>query len=101
MGDVVLKDEGGVSYSYENIKTQGWLDGHTSGLEAAAVWIRAKATALFEAGKYDEARQLREMAVKMVGELRPQMERASREYEKECPDVIEVQGPIAPRRKAR
>ncbi len=34
--DTILTEGTGVRYSYDNLKTQGWLDGHSSGLMAAA-----------------------------------------------------------------
>jgi hypothetical protein len=87
--DTILTDEAGVRHSYDNLRTQGWLDGHASGLDAAAEFLRERAVKLFRDGKDDEAVQLRRLAGEMVKELRPQMEERSKEHAKTHPIVIE------------
>ena len=87
--DTILTDEAGVRHSYDNLRTQGWLDGHASGLDAAAEFLRERAVKLFREGKDDEATRLRRLAEEMVKALRPQMERRSKEHAKNHPIVIE------------
>jgi hypothetical protein len=87
--DTILTDEDNVRYSYDNLKTQGWLDGHVSGLNAAAEYLRELAVALFRDGKDDKATYLRRMAEDMVAALRPQMEKRSKDHAKEFPIIIE------------
>jgi hypothetical protein len=87
--DVILTDEAGVRYSYENLRTQGWLDGHASGLESAADFLLDRAVKLFRDGKDDEAVRLRRLAEEMVKDLRPQMERNSEAHVQNHPIVIE------------
>lgn len=86
--DTILTDDKDVKYSYDNLKTQGWLNGHASGLEAAAEWLGERAVKLFRDGKDDEATRLRRMAEDMVKELRPQMEARAKTHEKEFPIII-------------
>ncbi len=91
MADAILTDESGASYSLENIKTQGWLDGHVSGLDAAVNWLGDRAVSLFRDGKYDDAKALRDMAGDMDRALRPGMEDRARRHEREFPMQIEVE----------
>ena len=65
----MLTDEKGRRYSYDNIQTQSWLDGHLHGMEAAAGWLKRRASRLFEAGRDDEAVVLRNMVNDMLSEL--------------------------------
>ena len=87
--DTILTDEAGVRYSYDNLRTQGWLDGHASGLVAAVEFLRERAVKLFRDGKDDEATRLRRLSEEMVKNLRPQMEERSKEHAKNHPIVIE------------
>lgn len=87
--DTILTDDADVRYSYDNLRTQGWLTGHVSGLDAAAEFLREKAVALFRAGRDDEATRLRRLADEMVKELRPQMEQRAKQHAKEHPIIIE------------
>ncbi|HSX22848.1 MAG TPA: hypothetical protein VLE97_08765 [Gaiellaceae bacterium] len=87
--DVILTDESDVRYSFSNIKTQGWLNGHTSGLDAAVGWLKERAVKLFRDGKDDAATNLRKLADQMDRELRPDMEARAKRHEKEFPAVIE------------
>lgn len=88
--DTILTDEADVRYSYGNIKTQGWLSGHASGLDAAE-YLRERAVKLFRDGKDDEATRLRRLAEDMVKELRPHMEKRAKDHAKEHPAVIEAE----------
>lgn len=89
--DTILTDDADVRYSYDNLRTQGWLDGHISGLNAAAEYLRELAVTLFRDGKDDKAVYLRRMADDMVNALRPQMEKRSKDHAKECPIIIEAE----------
>jgi hypothetical protein len=45
--DTILTDETGVRHAYDNLRTQGWLDGHASGLDDAAEFpVRASREAV-------------------------------------------------------
>jgi hypothetical protein len=89
--DTILTDEADVRYSYDNIRTQGWLSGHASGLDAAAEYLHERAVKLFRDGKDEEATRLRRLAEDMVKELRPQMEKRTKDHAKEHPAVIEAE----------
>jgi hypothetical protein len=85
--DTILTDDADVRYSYDNLKTQGWLSGHSSGLDQAAAFICERAVALFRAGKDDEASRMRRLAEDMVKELRPQMEQRTKDHAKNHPII--------------
>lgn len=87
--DVILTDESDVRYSFSNIKTQGWLNGHTSGLDAAVSWLKERAVTLFREGKDEAATNLRKLADQMDRELRPDMEARAKRHEREFPAVVE------------
>jgi len=86
--DTILKDEDDVKYSYDNMRTQGWLDGHVSGLEAAVAWLRERAIELFRKGSDEEATRLRKLSEEMLKELGPRMEASAKRHEKDHPIVI-------------
>jgi hypothetical protein len=86
--ETLLTDEDGTKYSYENIKTQGWLIGHTSGLDAAINYLKDRAVELFRDGKDDAAIGCRRLAEAMDKALRPDMERNSKRHEKEFPAIV-------------
>ena len=89
MADTILTDEADVRYSFDNIKTQGWLDGHVSGLDAAVGWLKERAVALFREGKDEAASSLRRTADAMDRALRSDMEQRAKRHSKEFPAVIE------------
>lgn len=66
MADTILTDAADVRYSFDNIRMQGWLDGHAPGLSAAATWIKERAVVLFREGKDEAARDLRRLAEDMA-----------------------------------
>lgn len=90
--DTILTDKANVRYSYDNLKTQGWLEGHTNGLDAAAEYLRERAVKLFRDGKDAEATRLRSLADDMVKELRPQMEKRATDHAKIHPIIIKGNG---------
>jgi len=84
-------DDAGVSCSSDDLdrlKTQGWLEGQVVGLEAAAAYVRERAVALFRAGEDEDAKEMRDLADMMVSALRPKMENAAEDHDKEFPSVI-------------
>ena len=87
--DLILKDDDGVRWSYDNIHTQGWLEGHAPGLDAAVGYLKKRAVALFESGKDEEATTMRKLAEEMHKALRPTMEAAALRHSKEHPTVVE------------
>jgi hypothetical protein len=84
----ILTDAEGIRYSYDNLRTQGRLDGHASGLDAAVEFLQEHSVKLFRAGKDDEATRLRRFAEEMAKELRPGMEKRAREHAKDHPIVL-------------
>lgn len=52
MADITLTDDADVRYSFENIRTQGWLNGHASGLSVAVEWIKERAVVLLLLERY-------------------------------------------------
>jgi len=91
VADTILTDEGDVRYSFENIRTQGWLNGHASGLDAAVGWLKERAVVLFREGKDEAATNLRKLADDMDRALRPTMEQRAKRHEREFPAVIEAE----------
>jgi len=89
MSDTIMRDESGVRYSYDNIKTQGWLNGHTSGLDAAVSWLKERAIVLFRDGKYDAAISMRKLADDMHAALYEDMEERASRHQDEFPAVVE------------
>jgi len=89
VADTILTDEDGVRYSFDNIKTQGWLNGHASGLSAATDWLKERAVTLFRDGKDEAATNLRKLADDMQRALLPVMEQRAQRHEREFPYVIE------------
>ncbi len=89
--DLILhSDESEERYSYDNICTQHWLEGHAPGLEAGAAWLREKAVELFREGKDSEATAMRRLAEQMLKALKPEMEARAERHGKEHPEVVEV-----------
>ena len=91
MADTILVDESDVRYSFDNIRTQGWLRGHSSGLDAAVEWLKERAVVLFREGKDEPARDLRRLADDMARALRPAMEQRAERHAREFPAVVETE----------
>lgn len=91
MADTILTDESDVRYSFDNIRTQGWLNGHASGLSAAVEWLKERAVVLFREGKDESATNLRKLADDMDRALRPVIEQRAKRHEREFPAVIEAE----------
>jgi hypothetical protein len=86
--DIILKDDEGVRYSYSNLKTQGWLNGHSSGLDKSVEWLLERAATLFRERKHEEAVKLQRLADDMAKELRGPMELRAKEHEREFPVIV-------------
>lgn len=71
--DTILTDEDGNRYSYERIKTQGWLNGHVLGAEAIVDWLKNKAVDMFKAGRHDEAAKMQLLAVEAAKAVIPKL----------------------------
>jgi hypothetical protein len=90
VADTILTDDADIRYSFENIRTQGWLNGHVSGLDAAVEWLKERVL-LFREGKDEAAVNLRRLADDMDQALRPVMEKRAKQHAREFPAVIEAQ----------
>lgn len=88
--DLRLVTSDGVPYSYENIRTQGWLDGHRPGIEMAAGWFRERAVELFRCGLDERARELRQLAETMEKELYTKVDLRSAEHRTDHPEMLVV-----------
>ena len=89
--DTVLRDEANVSYSYDNLKTQGYLEGHAQGLDRAAGYLREKAGEFFQRGDDGKATLLRGLADELVAKVRPDLVRAAKEHEENHPVVLDAE----------
>lgn len=87
--DLILSDDGGGRYSFENLRTQGWLDGHAPGLEAGAVWLNDQATELFKKGDHEAAIKMQKLSREMVAAVKPVLEASAKRHEKEHPYQLE------------
>lgn len=88
--DTILRDAEGVRYSYDNIKTQGWLDGHEPGAEVIAGIIKERAVKSFAEGRDKEAVFLRSLAEEIVDKHIPAMKARAKKNEKDHPEVMEA-----------
>jgi hypothetical protein len=76
--DAILKDAKGVRHSYDNIKTQGFLEGHAPGARAVISFIKEKATKAFVEDNDKEAMLLRSLAKEIENRLvQPMLNRAT------------------------
>lgn len=87
--DTILTDEDGKRYSYDNLRTQGWLEGHESGLDHVVTYLNELAVDEFRRRNLDKATQLQNLADKLLKELRPAMRQRASEHAKEFPIVLE------------
>lgn len=87
--DTILVDaDTGERFSFDNLATQKWLNGHAPGAERAVRWLAELAVERFQQGKDEEAKLLRETAAKMQNILVPQLKREAQNHEKEYPFVL-------------
>jgi len=80
---------GRLAAEYDNLRTQGWLDGHMSGLDAAAAFLIERAVQWFREGKDHDASRLRYLALEMLEKLRPEMEERSKQHAQDHPILIQ------------
>jgi ribosomal protein S26 len=88
MSDTILKDDEGQTYSYDNIKTQGWVDGHVAGAQCVAAFLREKAVAAFSAKKDVEAKLFRELADEVIAAVVPDLQRKAEQHMKRHPERL-------------
>lgn len=83
-----MKGDDGKVYSYENIKTQGYLNGHAPGVDAAAEYLTGLAVELFKKGQDSAATAMRKLAEDVKKNVKPELEARAKRHEKEFPDVV-------------
>lgn len=91
--DTILKDENGVLYSYDNIKTQAWLDGHEPGIEQVAHILLERSKALFALKKDDDAVLLRNLS----DEIKETAKAARAHAKKHADEYPEIVVPVSRR----
>jgi hypothetical protein len=87
--DTVLKDANGVKYSYDNIGTQGFLEGHAPGAQAVIIFIKEKATKAFSEDNDKEAMLLRSLAKEIEKNIVPPMLRRASTHKIDYPEKVE------------
>ena len=87
-GDTFMKDDEGTVYSYDNLTTSNWLQGHLGGLDACVAYLKKKAVDLFTTGKDSEAVAIRKLAELMDTDLRPGMFKSISDFKAEHPDEV-------------
>ena len=88
--DTILKDYLGARYSYDNIKNQGWLDGHMGGTDQVIAFINAKAVSLFSQRKHEAAREMQNLGDEILRDVRSAQETRAKEHRKEYPEILKV-----------
>jgi hypothetical protein len=91
--DVILTDDDGVRWSRDNLSTNAWLRGHFPGAEAFHQKLLERARRLFDDGKYDEAKTLRELSIAVLRELQPELDRAVAQHKQNYPTQISDEEP--------
>ena len=86
---ILVDEETGEKFSFETLSTQKWLDGHVQGAERAVKWLAELATERFQHAKDEEAKLLRDVAVKMQNTLVPLLKKEAREHAEEYPFRVE------------
>lgn len=86
--DTELRDPEGNIWSFENIKTQGYLDGHLGGLERCIQFLEQKSVELFKRRKHQAAISLQEIAVEMSGALNAEMRDACAKHMRQHPEKL-------------
>jgi hypothetical protein len=84
----ILKDAEGVRYSYENIMTQGWLEGHAPGAEFIAGIINVRAQKCFSEGNDKDAFLLRSLAREILDLHVPTMKLKAEQNAKQHPEIV-------------
>jgi hypothetical protein len=73
--DTTLTDEDGNRYSFDNLATQKWLDGHAQGARIACNRLRDKAAEMFRAERHREAVEIQNLATSIEATLIPELEK--------------------------
>lgn len=87
----ILTDENGVKYSYNNLTTQSWLDGHTGGTTESAGFLHQKALDLFKSGKHQEATAMQKLGDELLATVRPKQETRAEEHKKNYPAIVDME----------
>lgn len=85
--DLILKDDDGNRYSYDNIRAQSFEAGKVPGLQQAAALLENRAVEMFRQRKDEWAKVLRDLSLELV-QLAEKARIASQKHEKEYPEVI-------------
>jgi hypothetical protein len=88
--DTVLKDKAGKAYSYDNLRTSGYLRGQPAGLDAATGFLEERAIELFRGGKHEAAIDMQNLAKEMRAKLRPMLEKRADDHERHYSIEIKV-----------
>jgi hypothetical protein len=92
--DLLLTDkETGDVYSFSNLSTQKWLEGHYSGLDGCVGWLMSESVELFKHRKDQEALAVRRLADRMKEALESAMRKRAKEHEIEFPTLISKKQP--------
>jgi hypothetical protein len=86
--DTILKAPDGTRYSFDNLASQKWLDGHVPGAECVAGWLSELGVTAWRNGDDKRALLLRELAAKVRSEIVPELQRAAAAHEKDHPYEI-------------
>jgi len=97
--DAILRDHDGTLYSYDNLTTLSWLNGHLSGLKEVAVYLGDLACEMFRNGQDKDAVVLRNLAKNVIDVLGPRMQGRAAKHEAEHPVVVKPARLRGPRKK--
>jgi len=78
--DTLLKDNEGNCYSFDNLATQKWLEGHKAGAQTVAGFLLEKATKAFSEKRDSEAMLLRKLSDEILATIVPKMEERAKEH---------------------
>jgi len=83
--DTILTAEDGTQYSWDNLASQKWLDGHVPGAEQAVGWLLGEAIEMFRRGEVDDAVELRKLAERMRKAVIPPLKSAAEKHSTDHP----------------
>jgi hypothetical protein len=86
--DTLLKDAEGNTYSFDNLATQKWLEGHAAGAEIVAGYILERASKSFSEGRDTEAITLRKLSETIRTTHVKKMTERAREHAEKYPYEI-------------
>jgi hypothetical protein len=87
--DTILKAPDGTRYSFDNLASQKWLEGHIPGAEQVEGWLRTEAADRFTAGRDEEAILLRRLADRIRDKIVPEMRRRAEAHTIDHPFELE------------